>query len=185
MNKNFTVIDSELLAACQRNDRKAQFAFYQYYKGKMLGLCRRYAASNAEAEDILQDAFVKIFANVHTVHKNESVGGWVRNVVVRTAIDQYRRNRPWATQVGYDDAIEHAENQQHLALEQLHTEDILKAIQQLAEGYRLVLNLYVIDGYSHAEIAQMLHISEGTSKSQLSRAREVLRKKLKEIGIVA
>jgi RNA polymerase sigma factor (sigma-70 family) len=176
--------EADLLLACQRNDRKAQFAFYQRYKGKMLGLCRRYAASNAEAEDILQDAFVKIFANVHTVHKNESVGGWVRNVVVRTAIDQYRRNRITADEVAYDDSVEKVEHQA-LILDQLHTEDILKAIQQLPEGYRLVLNLYIIDGYSHAEIAQMLKISEGTSKSQLSRAREVLRKKLKEIGIVA
>lgn len=175
--------EQNILKACQQNDRKAQFALYQLYKGKMLGLCRRYAISNAEAEDILQEAFIKVFKNINKIQKNESLGGWIRNIVVNTAIDFYRKSRYQTFEVQYEDALEKPDND-FFILEKLTNEEIINTMQQLPNGYRMVLNLYVIEGYSHDEIAKMLNISVGTSKSQLSRAKEQLRTHLKKIGIV-
>ncbi len=177
--------EQDLLQACQRNDRKAQSAFYNLYKCKMLGVCRRYARSVSEAEDILQDAFIKVFTKIHSVHKNESIGGWVRNIVINTAIDHYRKHIIQSNQVGYDDALGVSDEFQISAISHLSLDEILNVIQQLPDGYRMIINLYLIDGFSHSEIAKILNISEGTSKSQLSRAKGILKNKLKTMGIVA
>jgi RNA polymerase sigma factor (sigma-70 family) len=176
--------ERDLVIACQRHDPKAQTAFYNLYKGRLLGVCRRYARTEAEAEDIFQDAFVKIFNNLHTLEKPESVAYWVKSSVIRTAIDHYRQSQKEKNNVDYDTVINEPQLEPSI-FENLNREQVLAVINELPDGYRVVVNLFLVDGYSHAEIGTMLGLSEGTSKSQLSRAKEILRTKLKQIGIVS
>ncbi|MCU0467628.1 MAG: RNA polymerase sigma factor [Arcicella sp.] len=173
--------EKELVLACQRNDPKAQTIFYDLYKGRLLGVCRRYARTGAEAEDIFQEAFIKIFKNLHTLEKIESVNYWVKSSVIRTAIDHYRHTVHEREQVGYDSVLEFSDNEENI-FSSLSREQVLEIINQLPDGYRMVINLYLIDGYTHANIAEMLNITEGTSKSQLSRGRDLLKKELMKIG---
>jgi RNA polymerase sigma factor (sigma-70 family) len=173
--------EKDLVIACQRNDPKAQTAFYNLYKGRLLGVCRRYARTVAEAEDIFQEAFIKIFKNIHSLEKIESVNYWVKSLVVRTAIDHYRHTSHEREQVGYDSVIEHPEEDFNI-FSSMDREQILGVINSLPDGYRVVINLYLIDGFTHAEIADLLNISEGTSKSQLSRGKELLKKELMKVG---
>lgn len=170
----------ELVLACKRNDPKAQTAFYNLYKGRLLGICRRYARTEAEAEDIFQEAIIKIFKNLHQLEKIESVNHWVKSSVIRTAIDNYRTTLHEREQVSYDGLTE--ESNEENILSSLSREQILMSINALPNGYRMIINLALIDGYTHAEIADMLQISEGTSKSQLSRARELLKTTLLKLG---
>ncbi len=173
--------EKQLVLACQRNDPKAQTAFYNLYKGRLLGVCRRYARTEAEAEDIFQDAFIKIFKNLHKLEKIESTNYWVKSSVIHTAIDHYRQAVHEREQVGYEDAIEYEDTSENI-LSSLNREQVLDVINRLPDGYRMVINLYLIDGYAHGEIAEMLNITEGTSKSQLSRGRDLLKKELIKIG---
>ncbi len=176
--------EQDLVRACQRNDRKAQTAFYNMYKGKLMGVCRRYARSKEEAEDIYQEAFVKIFNNIKSLEKPEAVGAWVRKTVIHTAINYYHANLKFQQNTDYETVVLSNDDYPNI-LATLSNEDLLALIHQLPDGYRMVFNLYVIDGYNHNEIGQMLGISENTSKSQLSRAKELLRKQLKKLGIVS
>ena len=176
--------EQELVKACQNNDRKAQTAFYNLYKGKLMGVCRRYTRTPDEAEDIYQEAFVKIFNNIHALEKAGAVGAWVRKTVIHTAINYYHANLKFQNNTDYDNILLSNDDYPNV-LAGLSNEELLTLINQLPDGYRMVFNLYVIDGYSHAEIAELLGVSESTSKSQLSRAKELLRKQLKPMGIIS
>lgn len=173
----------ELVLGCQRNDPRAQAAFYNLYKGRLLGVCRRYARTVMEAEDIFQDAFIKIFNKIGDLQKPESVEYWVKSLVVRTAIDHYRQNSNERQFVDYAALENHGEADIGVVSRMSH-EEIVGVVNQLPDGYRMVVNMYLIDGYEHNEIAKILGISEGTSKSQLSRAKVHLRKTLQEMGVV-
>ncbi|MCU0324317.1 MAG: RNA polymerase sigma factor [Spirosomaceae bacterium] len=172
----------ELVLGCQRNDPKAQAAFYNLYKGRLLGICRRYARTVMEAEDIFQEAFIKIFNKIHDLQKVESVEYWVKSLVVRTAIDHYRQAHNERQFVDYT-LLENESDGDFGVISKISRDELVSIINQLPDGYRMVVNLYLIDGYEHNEIAKLLQISEGTSKSQLSRAKVILRKKLEEIGV--
>lgn len=174
----------ELVKACQQNDRQAQNAFYNLYKGRLMGVCRRYARTLAEAEDIFQEAFIKIFQHLGSLQNPESVTYWVKSTVIRTAIDYYRQHRNESEQVNYAEILEEWSTRPTV-YDQLTQEEVLKVINEMPNGYRVVANLFYIDGYTHQEIAKMLDIAEGTSKSQLARAREILKKKLKAMGLWA
>jgi RNA polymerase sigma-70 factor (ECF subfamily) len=176
--------EKDLVIACMRNNPKAQTAFYNLYKGRLLGTCMRYARTAAEAEDIFQEAFIKVFKNLHTIEKIESVNSWVKSSVIRTAIDHYRHIAHEREQVGYDEIAGFSESSESV-FSRLNREQILAIINRLPDGYRMVINLFLIDGYSHAEIAELLGITEGTSKSQLSRGKELLKKELLKMDIVA
>ena len=176
--------EQELVKACQNNDRKAQTAFYNLYKGKLMGICRRYTRTPDEAEDIYQEAFVKIFKNIHSLEKAGAVGAWVRKTVIHTAINYYHANLKFQNNTDYDNILLSNDDYPNV-LAGLSKEELLALINQLPDGYRMVFNLYVIDGYSHAEIGELLGVSENTSKSQLSRAKEMLRKQLKPMGIIS
>jgi RNA polymerase sigma-70 factor (ECF subfamily) len=128
----------------------------------------------SEAEDIFQEAFIKIFKNIHTLENIDSINSWVKSTVIRTAIDHYRHAVHERSLVGYELIAEVTENEEDL-FSNLARDQILQIINALPDGYRLVVNLYLIDGYNHLEIAEMLNITEGTSKSQLSRARNLLK----------
>jgi len=176
--------EKELIIGCQQNDSKSQTAFYHKYKGRLMGVCRRYARNTAEAEDILQEAFIKIFKNIAEIRNPEAILAWLRKIVTNTAINYYRTKTIYQQTTDYE-VITHSNDEYWQLMAHLSTEEITRLINALPDGYRMVFNLYVIDGYDHAEIAQMLDISENTSRSQLFKAREVLKKKLKELGIVS
>jgi RNA polymerase sigma factor (sigma-70 family) len=171
-----------LVKACQRNERQAQNAFYELYKGRLMGVCRRYSRTSAEAEDIFQEAFVKVFDHIHTLKTPESVESWTKAIVVRTAIDYYRQHRQDLERTDYEAVLNQIETTTSID-DQSTQEEVLRIINQMPNGYRLVANLFYIDGYTHSEIAEILGIAEGTSKSQLARARDILKRKLKALGL--
>ncbi|WP_111626808.1 RNA polymerase sigma factor [Larkinella arboricola] len=173
----------ELLQACQRHDGRAQTALYELHKGRMMGLCRRYARSQQEAEDMFHEGFIRIFQQIHTVEQPARLIHWMKRVMVNTAINWYHKHHHEQFETDYEEAWETSNTDHTDLLARISTEELLMLVQDLADGYRMVFNLYVIDGYSHLEIARMMGISEGTSKSQLARAKDVLKQKLKKMGV--
>lgn len=176
MNLAFTHSIDSLLEGCKKGDRKAQENLYKTLSSRMMGLCMRYARDRVEAEDILQMGFVKVFHKVSEFRGEGSFEGWIKRIMVNTAIETYRKNQRNLNVVDIDEVYDHA--QTTFDMSGLELKDLLKLVQQLSTGYRLVFNLYVIEGFSHKEIADQLGISEGASKSQLSRARAILKEKI-------
>ncbi|AOW21036.1 RNA polymerase sigma factor [Urechidicola croceus] len=166
----------KLIKKCAQNDRKAQAEVYQLFSGKLFGLCLKYSKNYAEAQDNLQDGFITIFEKINTYNFNGSFEGWIKRIVINTALQKYR-NKSMLTLVSEEipDEVSIEIDEDTVSLEYL-----LSIIQQLPNRYRAVFNLYILDGYSHKEIAKKLDISEGTSKSNLSRARLILKEKLEE-----
>lgn len=164
--------DSDLLEGCIRGDRKMQHELYDRFAPKMYGVCLRYAANTEEAEDILQESFIKVFKKIASFRKEGSFEGWIRRIFVNTAIEHYRKK------IYLQPITEHEESTVEggylSVLDNLAEKDIISLVQQLSPGYRTVFNMYVVEGYSHKQIAEQLGISEGTSKSQLSRAKQIL-----------
>lgn len=163
-----------LIDGCIEGRRKSQYAFYNQYASKMMGLCLRYAKDQGEAEDILQDGFVKVFTNLHRYKPIGPFDAWVRRIFVNTAIEYYRSRKKFLVN---DIEIENAElafNEN--VVDKMAADEILELIQELPDGYRMVFNLYAIEGYTHKDIADELNISTGTSKSQYSRARTYLQR---------
>lgn len=161
---------------CKKEDRKAQIALYDHFSKKMLAVCMRYANTTLEAEDILQNGFVKIFTKHHLFDGSGSLEGWAKRIMINVAIETHRKNK--------GKLIESIDNNESLQLpsqigtDQTAYKDLLDLVQELPTGYRTIFNLYAIEGYSHKEIAELLEISEGNSKSQLSRARQWLQNRL-------
>ena len=175
---------TQLVKKCQKNNRQAQQELYALFKNKMMGICLRYATRKEEADDIFQEAFIKVFKNIKNVREAEKLEGWVRRIMINTAINHYHspHNSPLVKQI--DEGTEAESNQDYEEIiDKLHNSQLLELIAQLPDGYRVVFNLYVVDGYSHPEIAEMLNISIGTSKSQLYDAKRLLRTALKKLGI--
>lgn len=170
----------QLVAGCKIGDRKAQEELYRRLSSKMMGVCMRYSSTQADAEDILQMGFVKMFQKIHDFKNEGSFEGWVRRIMVHTAIELYRKNVRFMNTVEIEGVEEGIDGSvlSHLALQ-----DLLQLVQSLPHGYRLVFNLYAIEGYSHKEIAEQLGISEGGSKSQLSRARTYLQEKVRQLEV--
>lgn len=168
--------DSDLIRGSIDGDPKMQEALYQKYSPKMYAVCLRYAGNSDDAQDLLQEGFIKVFRNLEKFRHEGSFEGWMRRVFVNTSIEQYRKkvhmNSISETEErGIEDASVSV-------LDQLAERDIIQLVQELSPGYRAVFNLYVIEGYSHKEIGELLSISEGTSKSQLARAKALLQKKV-------
>ncbi len=174
----------ELVALCQKNDEKAQFALYNMHKAKFKAVCRRYARSDEDAEDIFQEAFVQVFRSLPSLLNVNTLNAWMRQIMVRTAINYYNKHLKNYEYVGDELLIFESNKDHQLILSELSKEELLKMINRLPDGYRVIFNMYAIDGFTHAEIAQQLGISESTSKSQYSRAKEWLRKRLVEEGVV-
>jgi RNA polymerase sigma-70 factor (ECF subfamily) len=166
------VTEKDLIQGCIRGDRKCQEALFRQYSGKMLVVCRRYARHHMEAEDILQDAFVKVFRNLEKFEQRGSFEGWIRRIVVNTALKNIDKKSFTNEQIGGE--LDRDPGAIPSVYSTLGAEDLLQVIAQLPEGYRIVFNLYAIEGYSHKEIADMLDIGESTSRSQLVKARKML-----------
>ncbi len=174
--------DEEMLEGCRASDEHAQRCLFNRYSRVMTGVCMRYANRLEEAQDIVQDGFVKVFKKIDSFSGSGSLEGWIRRIMVNTALDYLRKTKAERFNVSIDDVEYQIEGQQLIESE-LRVKDLLMLIQALPRGYRTVFNLYAIEGYSHKEIAIQLNVSENTSKSQYSRARSLLQKKLKELEI--
>lgn len=170
-----------IIAGCSRNDRGAQRRLYDAFAGRMMAVCLRYVKSRMEAEDVLQEAFVKVFEKIDTFRFESPLEGWVKKIVVNTALNYLRSQRQWS----YIAPLESAENsvaEPALAPSGMHVQELLLLVQQLPPGCRAVFNLYAIEGYNHREIAELLGVTEGTSKAQYARARHLLQGLLAEAG---
>lgn len=176
MNLAFNHSLDTLLEGCKKGDRKAQENLYKMLAGRMMGICMRYSKDRLEAEDILQMGFVKVFQKISEFRGEGSFEGWIKRIMVNTAIESYRKNIRNLAIVDIDEVYDVP--QSTFDMSGLELKDLLKLVQELSNGYRLVFNMYVIEGFSHKEIANQLGISEGASKSQLSRARAILKEKI-------
>jgi RNA polymerase sigma-70 factor (ECF subfamily) len=168
-----------MIEGSKQGNRKSQELLYKQYASKMLVVCARYAKDNFEAEDMLQVGFVKIFEKIKDYKGEGSFEGWVRRIMVNTSIEFYRKNARMFPVVDLDHAPESPVQENQMA--RLNMNDLLSLIRNLSPGYRLIFNMYAIEGFSHKEIAQELGISEGTSKSQLARARAILQENIKKM----
>ncbi len=166
----------ELIEACVDGDMKAQRRFYELFAGRMFVICLRYAKSDLEAEDVLQESFIKIFRNIEKFRGESRLEYWMKRIVINTALNHHR-NKLYMYPMVNVETVQH-EFQHNQTISNYQFEELLKMIQELPTGCKMIFNLYAIEGYSHKEIAEMLEISEGTSKSQLSRAKMLLQKKI-------
>ena len=172
--------DSALVKKCIDGDQRAQRMLFEKFAPKMLGVCMRYAKNTEQAEDVLQDGFVKVFTKLSHYKGGGSWEGWIRRVVVNTALDQIRKNTKFQDNIALDD-VDYKLELKGNVLETLAAEDLMGMINEMPSGYKVVFSMFAIEGYSHKEIAEELNVSENTSKSQYSRARAYLKKKLEEI----
>ena len=172
-------MDKRTINRCISGDSVAQTLLYNTFAPKMYVICLRYASSVEMAEDILQEGFIKVFSKLHSYSGKGELGGWIRRVIINTALEHLRKyHNP---KYHFSDINQYTDisNEEDI-LEQLTLQEVLAAIKNLPSSYRVVLNLYAIDGYSHQEIADMLQISVGNSKQRLLRARNMLKKLMME-----
>lgn len=174
--------DEEMLKGCKANKNAAQKYLFDCYARKMTGVCMRYADSYAEAQDIVQDGFIKVFKKIGSFSGTGSLEGWIRRIMVNTALDYLRSIKNERFHVSVDDVHYMLKEKQEIVAS-MQADDLLAIVRTLPTGYRTVFNMYAIEGYSHKEIGELLEISENTSKSQYSRARTLLQKKLEKINI--
>ena len=172
----FMLNEKELLEGCAKGDRAAQKALYERYCRKMMVICQRYAKTTAEAEDILQEGFVKVFGAIKTFRGEAALGTWMTRIMINTALNSQRQKLYMLPMVDVTDV--HLPEREEISLAQFHLQELIAVIQSLPDGCRMVFNLFAIEGYGHKEIAAMMNISEGTSKSQYNRAKSLLRAKL-------
>ncbi len=170
--RNQNITESDLLKGCLAGNRRMQEELYRRFSPRMYAVCLRYAGKAEEAEDILQEGFIKIFKKMDSFRGDGSFEGWMRRIFVNTAIEHFRRKRYLMPVTEREENT--LEGKYTSALDDLGAKDVLALIQELSPGYRTVFNMYVVEGYTHKEIADILGISEGTSKSQLSRAKVIL-----------
>jgi RNA polymerase sigma factor (sigma-70 family) len=166
--------DSEIILGCVRGSMKHQRVLYDRYAPRMMGVCMRYAANEQEAEDILQEGFITVFRKIDSFTGTGELGAWMRKVFLNTALMQYRKNKARLQDLDVEVVGFKLESGDD-PFAQLSAADLMQMIQRLPPGARLVFNLYAVEGFDHNEIAEQLGISQGTSKSQYSRARELLR----------
>ena len=168
----------DLITGCISGERKSHELLYKRFYGFAMGICVRYCNSREEAVEVLNDGFLKAFSNLRNFDKQSRFEPWLKRILVNSSIDYYRK----AKKHYYHDDVSEARSLEVSAASPVSTmnhEDLMKLVSGLPAGYRMVFNLYVIEGYSHKEIAEIMQITESTSKSNLSRAREALRKQIK------
>lgn len=168
--------DEQLLQGCIEKNLTAQKQLYDRFAKKMMGVCLRYASCNDEAQDILQDGFIKVFERITSYKASGSLEGWIKKVIVNTALDNYRKRKHERELLEIDINDTHYSSSYNDGPDAISAKELLGIIQQLPSGYRTVFNLYAIEGYDHREISEILSISESTSKSQYSRAKAHLQK---------
>ena len=178
--RNQIINDADLIKGCINNDRRMQEELYTRFAPKMYAVCLRYAGNAEEAEDILQEGFIKIFKKLGSFRSEGSFEGWIRRIFVNTSIEHFRRKT--YMQPISEQEENTMEGKSLSVLDSLAEKDLIHLIQELSPGYRTVFNMYVVEGYTHREIGELLGISEGTSKSQLSRAKVILQEMVKKFN---
>ena len=171
---NHILNDTDLIAGCINGDRQMQELLYHKFSPKMYSVCLRYSGNQEDARDLLQEGFIKIFKNLSKYRGDGSFEGWIRRIFVNTSIEHFRKKVYIQSVSESQEAL--IEDKEWNVLDNLAEKDIMQMIQELSPGYKAVFNMHVIEGYSHKEIAEILGINEGTSKSQLARAKTVLKK---------
>ena len=172
--------ENQLIKDCINKRKGAMDELYKRFAPKMFGICMRYAKCKMEAEDFLQEGFIKVFTNLDSFRCDGSLEGWIRRIIVNNIINSYRQKKPYFEDI---DTCKEAyrESVDSEILSDLTAEELLRLVHELPEGYRVVFNLYVVEGYQHKEIAEMLNVSESTSKTQLLKARKALQEKIKSV----
>jgi RNA polymerase sigma factor (sigma-70 family) len=176
------VNDQEIIDGCVRHNRRAQQMLYDKYSRFLLGICLRYASDKAEAEDILQDSFLKIYFNIKDFSGTGSFAGWLRKVAVNTAITHYHKNLKHRYHIEIEEYVSVETGTSSFEEDFFTSDELYRILNELPTGYKMVFNLYAVEGYKHKEIAEMLGIDTNTSKSQYSRAKAVLREKLEKLN---
>jgi len=168
----------EIIYKCREGNSGAQTALYRLFSAKMYGVCLRYAKDTGEAEDILQEGFLRVFTKINQFEFKGSFEGWMRRIMVNTALEKFRKHDRLypVEEMKIYESTEFVEE----TISSITAGDLMRIIQELPPRYRMVFNLFAIEGYSHLEISEMMNISEGTSKSNLSRARVILQKSVEE-----
>jgi len=175
----FFTTEAQLIAALKRGESRAHKVVYERFAPKMLVVCTRYCANRDDAEEVMLDGFMRVFEKIGQFREDGSFEGWIRRVMVTESLMFLRKSKQWRQEIPIEDVT--VEPDYVWADTAVNENDLLRMVNQLPDGYRTVFNLYAIEGYAHAEIAEMLGISEGTSKSQLSRARTLLQTNLKKL----
>lgn len=166
--------ESDLIKGCIEENPQMQRLLYDRFSSKMYGVCVRYAENIEDANDVMQEGFIKVYKSLSKFRAEGSFEGWIRRIFINTSIEHYRKKvKLYNVTEVQENTIEDTELD---ALDSLATKDILKIVSELSPGYKQVFNMHVVEGYSHKEIADLLGITEGTSKSQLARAKGVLKK---------
>ena len=176
--------EEQLVNKCLEKDVLAQKQLFEFYSKRMMGVCLRYSKDMDEAKDVLQMGFIKIFEKLEMYNHKGSLEGWIRKIIVNTALDNIRKNKKLMNNVEIEKVDYQLHNYNENAIDVLSAQDLLKVIQSMPTGFRTVFNMYAIEGYSHKEIAEELNVSVSTSKSQFSRARVYLQKILIKEEIV-
>jgi RNA polymerase sigma-70 factor (ECF subfamily) len=166
--------ESEIIQGCLEHKASAQEKLYALYSRRMMAICLRYTRTRMEAEDVFHEAFVKVFKNIHT-WQGGSFEGWMRRIFVNASINHYHQSKKYFDHVDSSYA-ETMINSSDNVISELSNQELLEMIDRMPDGYKMIFNLYVVEGYNHGEIAEMLDIAEGSSKSQLSKAKNYLKK---------
>ena len=177
-----TFDEQEVIAGCKRGDGQARRWLYERYAPSMLSVCTRYAGDRDTARDLLQEGFIRVFTKIGGYRGSGSLEGWMRRVFVTTALEQLRRADVLRQSVAADECLDLPDECTPSAVERISVDELLQCVAALPDGYRTVFNLYAIEGYSHAEIADMLHIREASSRSQFARARQMLQQMVLQRG---
>lgn len=169
--------EQQLIEGCLKEDRRFQKELYERYASSLYAVCFRYCKNREEAQDVLHEGFIKAIKNLHKFEGKGSFEGWLRRIMVNTSLELFRKNKHLSVVEDIENADEHSIESK--ALENMSANELLQLVNALPAGFKVVFNLYAIEGFSHKEIADQLGISVGTSKSQLSRARVSLQNMIK------
>jgi RNA polymerase sigma-70 factor (ECF subfamily) len=180
--------DDQIILGCMDGKRKSYSLLFKNYAPVMLGVCMRYCKNRIDAEDVMQDGFIKVFTQIHKFRREGSFEGWIKRIMINSAIDNYQSNLKHAFHEDVSANVQSVliddlpEEEEDIPAElNIPKEKLMGMVQELPDGYRMVFNLYAIENYNHKEIAALLGISENTSKSQLMKARKALRKKIEAL----
>ena len=166
-----------LVEGCQNKDRVSQRTLYERFAGRMFAVCQRYTRSNFEAEDVVQEGFVKVFSQIHAFRYDCPLEAWIKRIMINTAISHLRKEKAYLNQADIEECSDYISDAE-TPISILAYQQLLELVRELPTGCQSVFNLYAIEGYQHSEIATMLSIAEGTSKSQYARAKQILQAKV-------